>query len=170
MNDMTIDEYITDHCNTSMEKAIAAERFPLWKRSCDIIDDVTFSRHGLLRCISTVHSGRHYLQMTDEIYDESISHSSYFNALKSSRRMNMMKALDAQSYQIHSETLSSLGVNYLKPFPELDEYRVEAADGHFIQHACHTKKNAKGKVFAAGFIHALNLKSESGRSGHQSVE
>jgi hypothetical protein len=65
----TMDDYITDHCNECMEKAIAAERFPLWKRSCDAIDDVTFSRHGLLRCISTVHSGRHYLQVTNEIYD-----------------------------------------------------------------------------------------------------
>jgi hypothetical protein len=155
----TMDEYIADHCKASMEKAISAERFPLWKRSCDSIDDVTFSRHGLLRCISNVHSGRHYLQITDEIYDETLSHSSYFNALKSSRRMNMMKAMEKQSYQIHSETLSSLGVNYLKQFPELDDYRVEAADGHFIQHACHTNKNASGKVFAAGFIHALNLKN-----------
>ena len=33
MNEMmTIEEYITDHCSVSMEKAIAAERFPLWKR------------------------------------------------------------------------------------------------------------------------------------------
>jgi len=156
---MTIEEYITDHCDASMEKALAAERFPLWKRSCDSIDDVTFSRHGLLRCISTVHSGRHYLQVTDEIYDETICHSSYFNALKSSRRMNMVKAIEKQSYQLQSEVLSSLGINYLEQFPELDEYRVEAADGHFIQHACHTKKNSQGKVFAAGFIHALNLRN-----------
>ena len=160
MNKMlTIEEYITDHCNVSMEKAIAAERFPLWKRSCDTIDDVTFSRHGLLRCISPVHSGRHYLQVSDEIYDEEICHSSYFNALKSARRMKMVKAMENQSYQLQAEMLSSLGINYLKQFPELDEYRVEAADGHFIQHACHTKKNSKGKVFAAGFIHALNLRN-----------
>jgi len=156
---LTIEEYITDHCNVSMEKAIAAERFPLWKRSCDTIDDVTFSRHGLLRCISPVHSGRHYLQVSDEIYDEEICHSSYFNALKSARRMKMVKAMENQSYQLQAEMLSSLGINYLKQFPELDEYRVEAADGHFIQHACHTKKNSKGKVFAAGFIHALNLRN-----------
>jgi hypothetical protein len=155
----TIGDYITDHCNECMEKAIAAECFPLWKRSCDAINDVTFSRQGLLRCNSTVHSGRHYLQVTNEIYDEPLSHSSYFNVLKSSRRMNMMTAMEKQSYQIHSETLSSLGVNYLKQFPELDDYRVEGADGHFIQHACHTKKNADGKVFAAGFIYALNLKN-----------
>ncbi len=156
---MTVEEYITDHCNVSMEKAIAAERFPLWKRSCDIIDDVMFTRHGLLRCISAVHSGRHYLQVTDEIHDETLCHSSYFNALKSPRRMNMLKAIEKQSYTLQSEALSSLGVNYLKPFPELDEYRVEAADGHFIQHACHTEKNNKGKVFAAGFIYALNLRN-----------
>jgi len=156
---MTIEEYITDHCNTSREKAIAAERFPLWKRSCDAIDDVTFSRHGLLRCIGSAHSGRHYLQVTEEIHDETIYHSSYFNALKSSRRMSMVKAIEKQSYLLQSEALSLLGVDYLKQFPELDEYRVEAADGHFIQHACHTKKNSKDKVFAAGFIHALNLRN-----------
>tara|TARA_B110000240_G_C13484971_1_gene446994 strand:+ start:1272 stop:1493 length:222 start_codon:yes stop_codon:yes gene_type:complete len=72
--------------------------------------------------------------------------------------MKMVKALEKQSYQRPSEILSSLGIDYLKQFPELDEYRVEAADGHFIQHACHTKKNSKGRVFAAGFIHALSLK------------
>jgi hypothetical protein len=32
--------------------------------------------------------------------------------------MNMVKALAKQSYQLHSETLSSLGIDYLKQFPE----------------------------------------------------
>ncbi len=160
MNEInTIKEYITEHCDLSMEKAIDAERFPLWKRSCEVIDDVTFARHGLLRCISSVNSGRHYLQVTDEIYDETICHSSYFNALKSSRRSNMIKAIEKQSYKIQSQILSSLGTDYLKQFPELDEYRVEAADGHFIQHACHTKKNHKGQVTAAGNIFSLNLRN-----------
>jgi hypothetical protein len=160
MNEMmTMEEYLTDHCNESMEKALAAERFPLWKRSCETIDDVTFLRHGLLRCMSPVHSGRHYLQITDEIYDETICHSSYFNALKSPRRMKMVEATEKKSYQLQSKALSSLGINYLKQFTELDEYKVEAADGHFTQHACHTEKNSKGKVYAAGFIYALNLRN-----------
>ncbi|WP_221896822.1 transposase [Bathymodiolus japonicus methanotrophic gill symbiont] len=47
----------------------------------------------------------------------------------------------------------------VKAFPELDEYTIEAADGHFIDHACHTEKNSKGKVYAAGGIYALNLRS-----------
>ena len=141
---MTTEEYITDHCRVSLQNAVAAERFPLWKRSCEI-DDVTFLRHGLRRCISAIKSGRHYLQVTNEIHGEAIHHSSYFNALKSPRRMDMVKAIEKQSYQLQSEALSSLGINYLKPFPELDEYRVEAADGHFIQHACHTAKNSKDR-------------------------
>jgi hypothetical protein len=160
MNEMmTMQEYLADHCKLSMEKALAAERFPLWKRSCDTIDDATFLRHGLLRCMSPAHSGRHYLQITDEIVDENICHSSYFNALKSPRRMKMVEATEKQSYLLQSQTLSSLGINYLQQFPELNEYKVEAADGHFIQHACHTEKNCKGKVFAAGFIYALNLRN-----------
>jgi len=31
---------------------------------------------------------------------------------------------------------------------------------HFIDHACHTAKGAKGKVYAAGFIYSLNLRNE----------
>ncbi len=47
---MTVKHYITQHCNLSMEKAIAAERFALWKRACDALDDVAFIAHGLQRC------------------------------------------------------------------------------------------------------------------------
>lgn len=54
--------------------------------------------------------------------------------------MKMVEATERQSYQLQDKALSSLGINYLQQFPELDEYKVEAADGHFIQHACHTEK------------------------------
>jgi hypothetical protein len=50
-------------------------------------------------------------------------------------------------------------VNYLKTFPELNDYTVEAADGHFIDHACHTEKGENGKAYAAGFIYAINLRN-----------
>lgn len=67
---MTVEKYITDHCTKKMEKGISAEHFPLWKRSCESIDDVTIVRHGLLRCISVAHSGRHHLQDAEEIHSE----------------------------------------------------------------------------------------------------
>ncbi|MCK4842837.1 MAG: transposase, partial [Methylococcales bacterium] len=68
-------------------------------------------------------------------------------------------AFEQQSYQLHHETLLSQGIDYLKAFSELDEYTVEAADGHFIDHASHTEKNSHGKVYAAGGIYALNLRN-----------
>jgi len=142
-----------------MENSIHAERHPAWKRMCNGIDDIDFVYHGLLRCMSSAHSGRHYLQLAEGVYDDELFHSTYFNALKASRRKDMVTALEKQSYKLHSQALTALGINYLEQFPELDDYRVEAADGHFIEHACHTPKNKDDKVFAAGFIHALNLKT-----------
>ncbi|MFT6102088.1 MAG: hypothetical protein ACJATV_000592 [Granulosicoccus sp.] len=97
--------------------------------------------------MSSAHIGRHYLQITDEIVDAIL-----FSALKSPRRMKMAEATGNKSYQLEGQALSSLGVNYLQQLPELDEYKVEAADGDFIPHACHTEKNSQGNVFAAGFI------------------
>jgi len=142
-----------------MENAISAERHPLWKRACPELDDVDFIRLGILRCISSVDSGRHFLQTTDEVYDEQYPLSTYFKSLKSPRRASMLEAVEQQSYALYSENLSSHGIDYLKSFPELNNYTVLAADGHFIDHACHTEKGSNGKVYAAGFIYTLNLRN-----------
>jgi len=156
---LSLADHILDHLNQSMVRALAAERFPLWKRACPELEDIDFIRLGILRCISTVDSGRHFLQSTEEIQGERLPLSTYFKSLKSVRRTNMLEALERQSYQLHCDTLVSQDVDYLKSFPELDDYTVEAADGHFIHHACHTAKGPNGKVYAAGFIYALNLRN-----------
>ena len=158
IENITLNEHIMDHCSMSMEMALANVRHPLWKRSCTEMSDVDFTYFGLLRAISVVDSGHDFLQNVDEIHDKVIPHSTYFNSLKSSRRSNMLEAIEEQSYRLLSEKLAAQGIDYLSRFPELDEYIVEAADGHFIKNACHTKKNEKGKVFAAGFIYAMNLR------------
>ena len=159
LKDLTLSEYIHQHCNESMEHALLAERHPLWARSCPELNDIDFIRLGFLRCISVVDSGRHFLQNNEEIFGQLIRHSTYFKSLKSHRRTSMLEVFEQQSYQLHCETLLSQGIDYLRAFPELDEYTVEAADGHFIDHACHTEKNSKGKVYAAGGIYALNLRN-----------
>ena len=158
-HNITLIDYLITHCHESMERALDAERYPAWLRSCPEMNDIDFIRFGLLRCISMVDSGRHFLQTTAELYGECLPHSTYFKSLKSSRRASMLEAIERQSYQIHCEQLASLGIDYLKAFPELDGYTVEAADGHFIDHACHTPKGENGKVYAAGFIYALNLRN-----------
>jgi hypothetical protein len=155
----TLIDYIRTHCNESMNRAVSAERFPLWKRACPEFTDIDFTYLGLLRCIDSVDSGRHFLQVSEEIHGEIRPHSTYFNSLKSPRRSDMLKALEKQSYLIHCEHLVSKGIDYLANFPELADYTVMAADGHFVDHACHTPKGDKGKVSAAGFIYAMNLRN-----------
>ena len=123
------------------------------------MNDINFIRFGLMRCISTVNSGRHFLQLADNVHSEPLPLSTYFNSLKSPRRREMLEALEEQSYQLHAKTLDECGIDYLKQFTELKQYTVEAADGHFIDHACHTKKGQNGKVYAAGFIYAMNLRN-----------
>jgi len=44
-------DYIVEHCSKSMNRAVSAERFPLWKRSCPEFSDLDFTYLGLLRCI-----------------------------------------------------------------------------------------------------------------------
>jgi len=157
--DDTLNDHIFAHCNESMARALSAERHPLWPRACPELSDIDFTYFGLLRCIDPTDSGHHFLQTTESIHGERIPPSTYFKSLKSSRRTKMLEALEQQSHKLHSQTLASLGIDYLDQFPELDEYTVVAADGHFIDHACHTEKNAKGKVYAAGFIYSINLRN-----------
>lgn len=155
----TLQDYIVEHCNQSMSIALSKERYPLWKRSCPELNDIDFVRPGILRCINPVDSGRHFLQMTQDVHDELLPHSTYFKSLKSARRTSMLEALERESYSLLCVTLASQGIDYLRQFPELDEYTVQAADGHFVDHACHTPKAANGKVYSAGFIYAMNLRN-----------
>ena len=159
LNNPTLTDTITEHCTQSIKRALAAERHPLWALNCSTLTDNDVVRLGLIRCLSAVDSGRHFLQITDDTYQERIPHSSYFNSLKSARRASMLKAVEQQSYQLHCDTLLAQGVDYLSAFPELNEYLVEAADGHFMDHACHTQKSNNGIAYSAGFIYALNLRN-----------
>ena len=120
---------------------------------------VSLTALGLLRCISPVDSGRHFLQTNEQIYGEQCPLSTYFKSPKSPRRTRMLEAFEQQSYQRHCTTRLSQGIDYLTSFPELDAYTVEVADGHFIDHACHTEAGANGKAYAAGFIDAMNLRN-----------
>jgi len=73
--------------------------------------------------------------------------------------MEMIKAVEKQSYRINCILMALQGIDYLSEYSELDGYTVEAADGHFVDHAEHTPKNEKGKVSAAGFIYAMDLRT-----------
>jgi hypothetical protein len=87
---LTLRKHITQHVNDCMTRALSSERYSLLKRDCPELKDVDFIELGLLRCISTVDSGRHFLQTADELYGDQRPLSTYFNSLKSSRRTSML--------------------------------------------------------------------------------
>jgi hypothetical protein len=157
--DINMHEYIEQHCIESMNNALAAFKYTTWERKCPNFSDVEFVSKGLLRCITPVDSGRHFIQNIQEQFNSNFPHSTYFTALHSSRRRDMLKAVALESYKIVCNLADELEINYLNHFSELDDYEIEAADGHFVKHACHTPKNPKGRVFAAGFIYAMNLRN-----------
>ena len=157
--EITMQEYIEQHCTESMNNALAAVRYTTCERHCPDFSDIEFASMGLLRCITPVDSGRHFIQNIQEQYKIKFPHSTYFTALHSARRREMLRAVASESYKIVCSLANKCEIDYLKHFSELDEYDIEAADGHFIAHACHTPKNAKDKVFAAGFIYAMNLRN-----------
>ena len=92
--DLTLSDHIQQHCHESMKRALLAERHPIWVRSCPELKDIDFIRLGLLRCISVVDSGRHFLQTNEEVYGQLLPHSTYFKSLKSNRRTSMLGAFD----------------------------------------------------------------------------
>lgn len=94
----TLNDFIFDHCNKSMANALSVERYPLWKRACPELNDINFIHLGILRCISSVDSGRHFLQPAEEIHGEQLPLSTYFKSLKSARRASMLEAVERQSY------------------------------------------------------------------------
>lgn len=156
---LNMSDFFKEHIEASMDKAIASERYPIWIRECSELSDVKFIYMGLLRCLTPVDSGRHFIQNSSQQLELDCPHSTYFKSLYSSRRTGMLKAVSDASYSSLCSYADKAGIDYLSNFPELDGYTVEAADGHFITHACHTPENDKGKVFAAGFIYAMNMRN-----------
>lgn len=160
MDTMTsLEDHIKQHTDRNLEAAHAADRYALWKRKCPAYSDALFIHHGIMRSIAAVDSGRHFLQNLDELYNDICPHSTYYKALHSKRRMEMIKAVEAQSYYSNSCAMSELSIDYLSEFSELDGYTITISDGHFVKHAYHTKRNNKGKVYAAGFIYSMNLRN-----------
>ncbi|MCK5835294.1 MAG: transposase [Lentisphaeria bacterium] len=155
--EITTKDHIELHCAQSIQAALDATRYTTWERKCPEVTDLDFLSAGLFRCLTVADSGRHFLQTAEEI-GEKLTHSNYYVNMKSPRRTAMLNAVEKQSYKIVSQKLESLGVNYLKQFNEFDGYTVEAADGHFIDHACHTEASENGITYAAGFIYALDLR------------
>jgi len=128
-------------------------------RKCKGLPDMTFILSCLKRVITQNQSGRDFLQFLDEVENQDVSRSTFFDALQSQRRGHTVSEMGHLHHELLSSLLTAAGVDHLSAFPELDDYEVFSADGHFIEHPSHIKKQNKGKVYAAGNIYAQNIRN-----------
>ena len=131
---------------------------PKKQRTCRKMDDIIFIKSCLSRVVHQHSSGRDYLQYLQDLNYQNIARSTFFDALHSHRRKDFIKQCSNNFYKnLNSKVTEE--IDYLKDFSELKGFNVISGDGHFIQHASHTKKNEKNKVYAPGSIYLQNLRN-----------
>ena len=150
---------------------IIAEAFDYSRssRECKGLSDEDLILYSCRRVLGDFKSGRDFQQFNAESGKEKFASSTVSDALKSSRRLKMVKEVSGGSELIISRLMSDLKVDYLADFDYLNEYEVYACDGHFIEHACHTRtydtkveQRRAGKLprlHAAGNLYLQNLRN-----------
>jgi hypothetical protein len=128
-------------------------------RTCHSLPDMTFILTCLKRVITQNQSGRDFLQFLHEVEDQNVKRSTFFEALKSQRRLNTVSEMSHLYHKLLSNLLASAGIDHLAGFPELADYDVFSADGHFIEHPSHVKEQDDRKVYAAGSIYIQNIRN-----------
>ena len=138
------------------------ENYTRNKRPCIGCEDDEFYLINTIRVLLNCTSGRDFLQQIhDGVIDDvpAIKRSSYFDALKSSRRLSYVKDVSYAILKLMERILKEdQGIDYLDGISELKERYVCAADGHSIEHATHDKK-IKGKYASMTVMYGQNLRT-----------
>ena len=125
-------------------------------RECPSVDDSEFILRGVRRVLDRYESGRDFIQMIQQ-EGAHAPRSTYFENLHSDRRKLMLEAAcDALRAKLR-HWFEKAGANQLSAFPELAGRALFAADGHYIEHACHSPRDEKGRQVAFGNIYAVDL-------------
>lgn len=124
-------------------------------RQCPELTDLSWVEIGVGRVLEDAKSGRAYLQtllMLGQQVAVSVSH--FFESLKSSRRLNLVKDVNiqlAQSMPTHPHSS-------IDDFKELGKIDIYAGDGHYHKAAAHDKPVC-GKLRAVGHFFSLNMRT-----------
>ena len=123
------------------------------------LSDEHFLRLGVTRALEGEESGRAFLQALADRPEEdlAVARSTWFDALKSERRLKVLQEVATQSYRHFERELA--GRDWLESFPELAIHPVWAVDGHQIEHACHAPRDHQGEHLASGQTYGLCLHS-----------
>jgi hypothetical protein len=128
-------------------------------RKCKAITDNDFINFAVERVMGEYCSGRDFLQYKNEIDGADIARATFFSALDSSRRLDLLEDISKAFNNEIDNYLKAFGTDYLRDFPEIANYHVYSGDGHYIDHASHTEKDGSGKNYAAGTLYIQDIRT-----------
>ncbi len=141
---------------TPAMKAIEAARS---KRSCPEYSDEDYILAGIGRVIAAASSGRDWIQQIMARLGFSVSVNSFFQALRSRRRLAFSVEVD-EHIRKQVDLACDTSWDPLSEHPEMEGYQVYASDGHYEAAASHTQP-VRGKVYPPGYFFSLNLRTHS---------
>jgi len=118
------------------------------------LSDMDFALAGIFRVFSKSRSGREWLQCN---LDFKICRSTFFDALGSGRRLEVIRNLTCRFTENLSETMRCEGIDFLSDIPKLENVEVIAVDGHEIEHPQHAAKDKKGRFTTMSMIYQMDL-------------
>lgn len=168
----------TNHCNSTIREEFLKPLLEFFhsakhRRNCPSIDDATWLEAGVRRCLGIYQSGRDFLQQLADRHDTEILISTFFESLKSKRRLRLLDEVLAQSRVRMRRAMPD-------PFaahPCLEDFDLLAGDGHFIAAASHDKAAPRSRAgtktkpgdttrvaltkYATGHLYTLDLRSHA---------
>lgn len=123
------------------------------QRKCETVDDSRWLEIGVRRCLSASQSGRDFLQHLSERHDIDIEVETYFETLKSKRRLSLVAELNAK---MRLRMRAAIDDPFAR-FDSLDDFEIFAGDGHFHAASCHDS-SPTAKKYPTGHLFSLDLR------------
>jgi hypothetical protein len=125
-------------------------------RKCPAESDWDWLAKGVDRVLSTVRSGRDFLQTFQMFWRRELQVGPYFETLSSARRLTMV----AECSALLRRQVDGIRKSPLDSLAALAAFDLYAGDGHYLEHATHDPVQGETR-WPTGHFFALNLKSQS---------
>ena len=135
----------TTHCKSVIREEFFKPLFEVFqsakhRRECPALDDATWMEAGVRRCLGIFRSGRDFLQQLADLHDTPVGVTTFFQSLKSMRRLRLLDETLAQSRNRMRRDMPDAFARHAC----LDDFDIFAGDGHFIAAASHDLPAPRG--------------------------
>jgi Transposase DDE domain len=112
------------------------------RRNCPALPDELWLEAGIRRCLGLFQSGRDFLQHLADRHHVDILTTTFFESLKSIRRLSLLDEILTQS----QAQMRKVMPDPFASFKCLNDFDLYAGDGHFIAAASHDKAKPRKKL------------------------